>query len=159
MEHLEECILAGETEVIGDNLPLCPSQIPHEMTRDGTWSATVGSRRLTVWVMARPTEQVSLAATLYSLAREVHSSNLGCHKSCSSFLQVFAGKHRRCTPMRPRLYLSKPFQTDYSPFDATHFEILTAQSVWRQATGWRAKFDHRQSQEIFLYSTASSLAL
>jgi hypothetical protein len=37
-----EC-LAGETAVLGENMPLCPPQIPHDLTR----AAEVGSRRLT----------------------------------------------------------------------------------------------------------------
>jgi hypothetical protein len=32
--------------------PLCPLQIPHDLTWDWTWAATVGSRPLTTWVMA-----------------------------------------------------------------------------------------------------------
>jgi hypothetical protein len=33
-------------------MPLCPPQIPHHLTRDGTQAAAVGSRRLTAWAMA-----------------------------------------------------------------------------------------------------------
>jgi hypothetical protein len=33
-----------------------------------------------------------------------------------------------------------------------------AQSVWRRATAWMVEFDSRQGQEIFLCSTASTLA-
>jgi hypothetical protein len=58
VEKQMECRLAGETEVLGENLPqrhFCPSQNP-------TWpdpglnpgAAAVGSRRLTAWAMARP---------------------------------------------------------------------------------------------------------
>jgi hypothetical protein len=49
--------LAGEPEVLGENLPqrhFCPSKIPHKQTRVWTRAATVGSRRLTAWAMARP---------------------------------------------------------------------------------------------------------
>jgi hypothetical protein len=35
-------------------VPLCRPQIPHDLTWDRTRSATVGSRRLTSWAMARP---------------------------------------------------------------------------------------------------------
>jgi hypothetical protein len=35
-------------------VPLCPPQIPHGLTRDGTRASTVGGRRLTAWAMARP---------------------------------------------------------------------------------------------------------
>jgi hypothetical protein len=42
--------MAGETEVLGENLPLCPPQIPLGQTR----TAAVGSQRLTASAMARP---------------------------------------------------------------------------------------------------------
>jgi hypothetical protein len=38
--------------------PLCPQQIPHDETRARTREAAVGSKRLTAWAMARPTEKV-----------------------------------------------------------------------------------------------------
>jgi hypothetical protein len=49
--------LAGETEVLGENLPqrhFCPPQIPHDQTLFWTPAVAVGSRRLTAWAMARP---------------------------------------------------------------------------------------------------------
>jgi hypothetical protein len=36
------------------SVPLCPPQIPHDLTLARTRAATVGSRRLTAWAMARP---------------------------------------------------------------------------------------------------------
>jgi hypothetical protein len=48
--------LAGETEVLGANLPpmpLCPSQTPHA-ARTRTRAAAVGSQRLAAWATARP---------------------------------------------------------------------------------------------------------
>jgi hypothetical protein len=40
--------LAGESEVLGENLPpLRPSQIPHDLSRARSLTAAVGSRRLT----------------------------------------------------------------------------------------------------------------
>jgi hypothetical protein len=45
-----DCELTGETEVLGENsvpVPLCLSQIPHDLTRVRTRAAAVGSRRLT----------------------------------------------------------------------------------------------------------------
>jgi hypothetical protein len=57
VEQLVEWRLAGETEVLGENLPptpLCPPQIPHNQTRARTRAAAVGSQRLTAWAMARP---------------------------------------------------------------------------------------------------------
>jgi hypothetical protein len=35
-------------------VPLCPPQIPHDLTRAGTRATAVGSRRLSVWAMTRP---------------------------------------------------------------------------------------------------------
>jgi hypothetical protein len=35
-------------------MPLCPSQILHDLTRARTRAAAVGSRRLTAWAMVRP---------------------------------------------------------------------------------------------------------
>jgi hypothetical protein len=35
-------------------VPLCPPQIPHDLTGDRTRAAAVGSQRLTAWAMARP---------------------------------------------------------------------------------------------------------
>jgi hypothetical protein len=52
-----ECRLAGETEVLGENLPqrhFCPSQNPTWPDLFWTRAAAVGSRRLTAWAMARP---------------------------------------------------------------------------------------------------------
>jgi hypothetical protein len=36
------------------SVPLCPPQIPHDLTWDRTRAAAVGSRRLTAWAKARP---------------------------------------------------------------------------------------------------------
>jgi hypothetical protein len=35
-------------------VPLCPPQIPHDLTWARTWAAAVGSRWLTAWAVARP---------------------------------------------------------------------------------------------------------
>jgi hypothetical protein len=52
-----ECRLAGETEVLGENLPQ-RHFVHHKshMTRPGLEprAAAVGSQRLTAWAMARP---------------------------------------------------------------------------------------------------------
>jgi hypothetical protein len=58
MENLVEW-MAGETEVLGENLPHCPPQIPLDQTRDWTRAAAMGSQRLTASVMARPHQAVS----------------------------------------------------------------------------------------------------
>jgi hypothetical protein len=36
------------------SVPLCPPQIPHDLTWARTGAVEVGSRRLTAWAMARP---------------------------------------------------------------------------------------------------------
>jgi hypothetical protein len=35
-------------------VPLCPPQVPHDLTWDRTRAAAVGSQRLTAWAMERP---------------------------------------------------------------------------------------------------------
>jgi hypothetical protein len=57
VEKQMECRLAGETEVLGENLPqrhFVHHKIPHDQTRVWTRAAAVRSRRLTAWAMARP---------------------------------------------------------------------------------------------------------
>jgi hypothetical protein len=55
VEQLVEWELAAGTEMLGKNLPLCPPQIPHDLTWNRTRTAVVGSWRLTAWAMARLT--------------------------------------------------------------------------------------------------------
>jgi hypothetical protein len=50
-------------------VPLCPPQIPHDMTWARTRAVAVGRRRLTAWVMARPSHH----AFYYNA---IHSSSL-----------------------------------------------------------------------------------
>jgi hypothetical protein len=56
VEKLVEWISAGETEVLGENLPK-RHFVHHKfhMTSTGVWAraAAVGSQRLTAWAMAR----------------------------------------------------------------------------------------------------------
>jgi hypothetical protein len=47
VEQSVEWELARETEVLGENLPLCPSQIPHDLILVITRTTAVGSRGLT----------------------------------------------------------------------------------------------------------------
>jgi hypothetical protein len=56
MEKLVEWWLAGETEVLGENLPQCRfvHHKPHMPARKRTRAAAVGSQRLTAWAMAQP---------------------------------------------------------------------------------------------------------
>jgi hypothetical protein len=37
-------------------VPFCTPQFPHDLTQARIWPTSVGSRRLTSWVMARPVE-------------------------------------------------------------------------------------------------------
>jgi hypothetical protein len=55
------CRLAGETEVLGENLPqrhFCPSQNPTLLDSGLNLAAAVGSRRLTAWAMAQPIDYI-----------------------------------------------------------------------------------------------------
>jgi hypothetical protein len=56
MEKLVEYWLAGETEVLGENLPQCRfvHHQPHMLARTRTRAAAVGSQRLTALATARP---------------------------------------------------------------------------------------------------------
>jgi hypothetical protein len=49
VEQLVECELAGETEVLGENLPSATLSTinPHDLTGARIWAATVGSQQLT----------------------------------------------------------------------------------------------------------------
>jgi hypothetical protein len=47
----------GKTEVRREKpvpVPLCPPQIPQELTQNRTRASAIWDRRLTAWVMARP---------------------------------------------------------------------------------------------------------
>jgi hypothetical protein len=49
--------VARETEVFGGNLPpvpLCPPQIPHDLTWAWTRAASLRRQKLAAWAMARP---------------------------------------------------------------------------------------------------------
>jgi hypothetical protein len=46
-------------------VPLCPPQIPHNLTWTRTRVAAVGSRRLTAWAMARPYIRSNFKPRLY----------------------------------------------------------------------------------------------
>jgi hypothetical protein len=47
VEQLMEWELAGETEILRENLPLLP-QIPYDLTWNHTRAAMVGSQQLTI---------------------------------------------------------------------------------------------------------------
>jgi hypothetical protein len=67
---IDECGVVGGMRIGRGNrstrrkhapVPLCPPQIPHDLTWDRTRAAAVGSRRLTAWAMAWPWEPKSLS--------------------------------------------------------------------------------------------------
>jgi hypothetical protein len=64
----DDCGAVGEMKIVRRNRstrrkpapePLCPPQIPHDLTRVRIQAAAVGSQRLTAWAMARPTKQIN----------------------------------------------------------------------------------------------------
>jgi hypothetical protein len=68
MTDEDDCGAVGGTKIGRGNrstrrklapAPLCPPQIPHDLTRARTRAAAVGSQRLTAWAMARPQSGVS----------------------------------------------------------------------------------------------------
>jgi hypothetical protein len=65
----DECGAAGGMRIGRGNLstrrkpvpvPLCPPQIPHDLTWARTRAAAVGNRQLTTWAMARPCQRGKL---------------------------------------------------------------------------------------------------
>jgi hypothetical protein len=63
LKQSAEWELAGETEVLGENLPpvpLCPPQIPHDVTQAKTRNAAMGSRQLTGWAIENATNSEAL---------------------------------------------------------------------------------------------------
>jgi hypothetical protein len=44
--------VAGEAELLGQNLPQGPPQIPHDLTQAQTWAVAVGRQGLTAGAMA-----------------------------------------------------------------------------------------------------------
>jgi hypothetical protein len=70
VEQSVESELTGETKSTRRKptpVPLCPPQIPHDVTRARTRVAAVESRRLTAWAMARPVHRVSALTTCISV--------------------------------------------------------------------------------------------
>jgi hypothetical protein len=66
-------------------VPLCQPKIPHDLTWARTRAAAVGSRRLTVWVMARPRDYLTLVLQVLNC-----SSALTDHKgnNCALIIRV-----------------------------------------------------------------------
>jgi hypothetical protein len=81
----------GKTEVLGEKpvlVPLCPTQIPHGLTRDRTRASAVRGRRLTAWAMARHVGAITVSrnhsskSNLYLDHTGPFSS--GQHSTCSA---------------------------------------------------------------------------
>jgi hypothetical protein len=63
-EHLVEWELVDETKLPGKKsapMPLCPPQIPRDLTWDRTWAAEVVTRWVTSWATARRSHFLSKA--------------------------------------------------------------------------------------------------
>jgi hypothetical protein len=82
VEQLVEWNLAGETEVIGENLPQ-RHFVHHKshMTRPGLEprAAAVGSQRLIAWAMARPTPCTKLCWKIFPAKRNTTLFHFYCH--------------------------------------------------------------------------------
>jgi hypothetical protein len=74
MEKSVEWWSAGETEVLGENLPQCRfvHHKPHMPARTRTRTAAVGSQRLTAWATARPLGRVTVPVSLLHLFVQEH---------------------------------------------------------------------------------------
>jgi hypothetical protein len=78
-------------------LPLCPPQIPHDLTCARTRAAAVRSRRLTSWAMARPNRHfveglrkaTQTSATVVGYPAEIRTEN---------FLNMSSARYRRVNP-------------------------------------------------------------
>jgi hypothetical protein len=90
VEQSVEWELVGETEVLGENLPtvpLCPTQIPHDLTWARTWdTAAVGSRRLTAsaWPSLVVSDEFFRFSVHYSLIQSFDWVKL-TRKKCTKF--------------------------------------------------------------------------
>jgi hypothetical protein len=71
---VDECVAVGEMRISRGNritrrktalMPLCPPQIPHDLTWPRTWVATVGCQQLTAWAIARLTYVILRIVHIY----------------------------------------------------------------------------------------------
>jgi hypothetical protein len=60
-------------------MPLCPPQIPDDLTCARTRAAAVGCRRLTAWDMVRPTRNLTRTTSVSVDIRTQHFSNVNPH--------------------------------------------------------------------------------
>jgi hypothetical protein len=91
VEKLVEWRLAGETEVLGENLPQ-RHFVHHKshMTRPlaRTRTAAVGSQRLTAWAMARPRHFVLDEVQYNFSAKEKHFCNTKTPESWGEIVEI-----------------------------------------------------------------------
>jgi hypothetical protein len=80
-------------------VPLCPSQIPYDLTWDRTRAAAAGSQRLTAWAVARP-QNIALKYIQYYIYRthlsEVTSKSMKMMKMINKWT---VKKLTRVTPL------------------------------------------------------------
>jgi hypothetical protein len=70
-------------------VPLCPQQIPHDLTWARTWVAVVRSRRQTVWAMARPKLEYYLPYPTYACESPPNTEQVS-----GKFVTDFPGSHQ-----------------------------------------------------------------
>jgi hypothetical protein len=124
VEQSVEWELAGETEVLGENLPQCHSslQIPHELSRDRLRAAAVGSQRpvMNIWV--------PLKAGNSLLAEGLFTSQ---EKRCSIELISFNWRINLAScvsiynQIRIKKYSLKKKPNNVLAFQTTHFFLQT----------------------------------
>jgi hypothetical protein len=68
-------------------VPLCPPQIPHDVTWDRTRAAAVGSQRLTAWAMARPQWTLLVSFVIWQILIKL-GSTVYCTQLVHSFCKL-----------------------------------------------------------------------
>jgi hypothetical protein len=79
-------------------VPLCPPQIPHDLTWDRARVAAVGSQRLTAWAMARPTKT---SVTFHRTTRRYIPEDKTLYYHCSENLKPNMQNCRLTYPANP----------------------------------------------------------
>jgi hypothetical protein len=118
-------------------VPLCPPQLPHDLTCVRTRVTAVGSRRLSIWAMARPSTRLWEDEWLYTTNKHLHKFYIYNKISSSSVLYdhfIFVYIKRHC-----RIWGSHSGGvTTYSPMNANRrFEGICRlhHQGWRVSQG------------------------